>query len=79
MGRDPDACVCVGDVCTWYMWTLSPLTDTKGKIQGKRWQSLNHREKQGWAKAKIMKKKEGKLEYSIKGGNEKLTVHIAEG
>lgn len=31
-----------------------------------RWQSLNRREKQGWAKAKMMKKKEGKLEYRIK-------------
>lgn len=72
-------CVCVGDACTWYVRTLPSLTDAKGKIQGKRWQSLNHREKRDWAKAKIMKKKEGKLEHRIKGGNEKLTVHIAEG
>lgn len=77
------ACVCVcarvGDVCTWYVCVLSSLADPKGKIQGKRRQLMNHREKEGWAKAKIMKKKEGKLEYRIKGGNEKLTVHIAGG
>lgn len=58
---------------------LASLKDTKGGSQDGRWQPLSYREKQGWAKAKIMKKKEGKLEYRIKEGNEKLMVQIAEG
>lgn len=59
--------VCIADICTSYVCTLSPLADTQGEIQGKRWQLLNQREKKGWAKAKDNEEKRREIQIPNKG------------